>query len=196
MKNKLKFEETLNMALVYIYETRKEVVISYEKAEEFFNAINDNDDVNIKTFGSKSKIYIHLIDETGKVYIMIDPNINLNRLKEIYNNYFDNDILLLLNNKNILDIIDLKLENGVLISKENDKFDSAINLVTSNPNDFFTQLVSKLTKEEISYLKLLIKNKSCENCLNNDCLENKDKINICQNWDNKQLIGKQKILSI
>lgn len=73
-----------------------------------------------------------------------------------------------------------------------------MNEILENPREFFIKVVDILSIEEREYIKSLIENKNCSNCSNATCrVENSDKLcnDACVAWDNKELIGRSRILS-
>lgn len=83
-------------------------------------------------------------------------------------------------------------------NNSNLSLDDVIEKVIENPREFFIKIANALSIQEREYLKLLIENKSCINCSNGTCkVESTEKTrdDICVAWDNKELIGRQKILT-
>lgn len=83
---------------------------------------------------------------------------------------------------------------------------SLIERVVESPSKFYTELANSLSVEEKEHLKQLIENKSCYNCTNGSCtIEQHEKVGLdelgksqgsdCLGWNNKELIGKQLILT-
>ncbi len=81
-----------------------------------------------------------------------------------------------------------------------------IDKVLQNPKEFYIKLADSLSVNEREYLKTLIKNKYCGNCLNGSCrVQNNEKIGLdefgniqgseCYGWNNYELIGRERVLS-
>lgn len=104
------------------------------------------------------------------------------------------------NNLDRYNILEQEIERktqSLSVEKENSSnITSIIEKIVEMPSDFYCALATHLSKKEIKYLKTLIEDKSCTNCTNNNCQDtNKNtRKNICDQWDNQELIGKQKIL--
>lgn len=91
------------------------------------------------------------------------------------------------------DTIDLE------ISKDYDfKISEIIEKVLAKPEEFYTSVASVLSQEEYNFLKGLIEVKTCYNCLNKSCKDNKtcsdNEVINCDKWDNASLVGKQLLL--
>lgn len=80
-----------------------------------------------------------------------------------------------------------------------------IEQIIENPNEFYVELANRLSPEEREYLKQLIENRCCRNCINSSCkIEQCEKVGLdefgkpqgssCLGWNNPELIGKQFIL--
>lgn len=84
------------------------------------------------------------------------------------------------------------------LKKFNDELDDVIAKIYTHPGVFYDKVYNSLTKDEIAYIRSKISSKSCTNCLNTDCLKRNDSqlLNQCQEWNNKSLIAKEKILSL
>lgn len=66
--------------------------------------------------------------------------------------------------------------------------------VVDKTSDFYIKLANALSSEEKEYFKELVANRSCGNCIKDECeLRKIDGVN-CSLWDNPELIGKQLIL--
>lgn len=80
----------------------------------------------------------------------------------------------------------------------NESIEKIIDKILNNPRDFYIKISQEISIEEREYIKTLIENKSCINCSNGTCrVEANEKTynDICVAWDNKELIGRQKILT-
>lgn len=83
-------------------------------------------------------------------------------------------------------------------NNSNLSIDDVVEKIIENPRELFIKIANTLSIQERDYLKLLIENKSCINCSNGTCrVESAEKTpnDICVAWDNKELIGRQKILT-
>ena len=80
-----------------------------------------------------------------------------------------------------------------------------IEKVVENSSEFYIKLANVLSIEEREFLKQLIENRSCSNCINGSCsVENCEKVGLdefgkpqgssCLDWNNNELIGRQRIL--
>lgn len=67
-------------------------------------------------------------------------------------------------------------------------------LVLNNPSYFFERVAKELSAEEYRHLARLISDRSCDNCLNNECSIRGIKGINCGSWTNDELVGKKKIL--
>lgn len=74
-------------------------------------------------------------------------------------------------------------------------FDKILENISIYPEDFYIRIVDSLSSEERNYLREMVSNKSCKNCLNDLCNGEKNSNDACVLWDNKTLIGKQLIKS-
>ena len=92
------------------------------------------------------------------------------------------------------------IENNTIdmeVTKTYRPLDSLIERVFENSREFYLKIANILSIEEIECLKLLIENKSCLNCTNGTCrveTSEKSASDICVAWDNKELIGRQRLL--
>lgn len=208
MGKRTKFEDIASMALIYTNRATGNKMISYDKVEKFDKIINENlDNMNSKInpslfYDEESKLYFHANDENGKLYLVIDPSVDIKVAQDYHIGCLPIDIVVASQMENALNIIGLQLVDGVLVKKKetnsNLTLDEVIEKVLENPRDFFIKVANTLFIEELDYLKLLIENKSCANCSNGICkVETIEKScnDICVAWDNKELIGKQKILA-
>ena len=208
MGKRTKFEDIASMALIYTNRATGNKMISYDKVEKFDKTINENlDNMNSKInpslfYDEESKLYFHATDENGKLYLVIDPSADIKVAQDYHIGCLPIDIVVASQMENALNIIGLQLVDGVLVKKKetnsNLTLDEVIEKVLENPRDFFIKVANTLSIEERDYLKLLIENKSCANCSNGICkVETIEKScnDICVAWDNKELIGKQKILA-
>ena len=67
-------------------------------------------------------------------------------------------------------------------------------LILNNPSYFFERVAKKLSAEEYRHLARLISDRSCDNCLSDECgIRGVKGIN-CGSWTNDELVGKKKIL--
>lgn len=86
----------------------------------------------------------------------------------------------------------------MIVTKEyNTNLDEIIDKIVENPREFYIKIAEVLSIEEREYLKQVIENKSCMNCSNGTCkVETSEKLDneICAAWDNKELIGREKVL--
>lgn len=115
------------------------------------------------------------------------------------------------NKKPFNDLFDLLLESMNLasklhrIKKTESKLSELMDKCLEEPSKFFEMIASNLSTEEYLYIKSMLINKSCENCINSSCdVENYDKIGIneygkpigsdCVGWQNRKLVGKSKVL--
>lgn len=99
--------------------------------------------------------------------------------------------------KKIEKIIENETVDMEITGSYNSKLDDIIEKIIENPREFYVKLANNLSIEEREYLKLLIENKSCMNCSNGTCtVTTNEKLGsgACIAWDNKELIGKQKVL--
>lgn len=79
----------------------------------------------------------------------------------------------------------------------NTPIEEIIDRILDNPREFYINIANELSIEEREYIKKTITNKRCNTCLNGTCrVESNEKHNddACVAWDNKELIGRQKIL--
>lgn len=204
MGKRIMFEDAVNLALIYINKATGRNMISYDKASEFDRVINNNlDNMNSSvsfSYDNESKLYFPATDENGRTYLVIDPNVDIKTIKRCTIGSLPTDVLVASQKKNALNVIGLKLVNGVIVKDQenNHTIDQIIEKVLDNPKDFFIKISNSLSIEEREYLKLLIKNKSCNNCSNESCrVESIEKTcdDACVSWENKELIGRQKVLS-
>lgn len=204
MKKRTIFEDTAAMALIYTNKATGNKMISYDKVIQFDKIINENlDEMNsiIKPFQfyeEKSELYFYATDENDKLYLVIKPDADLKKAQSYHIDYLPHDILVASQMKNALEILGLQLINGKLVQNDNFKkyLKEAIKKIIDNPRNFYIKIANSLTIEEREYLKETIENKSCFNCSNGTCkVETFDKTSneVCVAWDNKELIGKQKI---
>lgn len=79
--------------------------------------------------------------------------------------------------------------------------ESLIAKVIERPEDFYRKLAETLSPEEREYMKLLLQDKSCMNCMNQCCrVESSEKVGLdetgkpqgseCIRWNNPELIGR------
>lgn len=100
--------------------------------------------------------------------------------------------------KKMGEIIENETANLEITGSHNSKLDDIIEKIIENPREFYTELANNLAIEEREYLKSLIENKSCMNCSNGVCaVATYEKLgsSACIAWDNKEIIGKQKVLT-
>lgn len=67
-------------------------------------------------------------------------------------------------------------------------------LILNNSSYFFKRIAKELSKDEYKHLTKLICNKSCDNCMNDECSIRGIKGISCGSWTNDELVGKKKIL--
>ena len=206
MGKRTKFEDIASMALLYTNRVTDNKIISYDKVMVFDRVINENLDAmgsEINPFLSyeeESRLFFTTTDETGKVYLVINPDADLKAAQSYHIGCLPLDVILASQMENALNVIGLQLVDGVLKKKENSKsltMNEILERVLDNPREFFIK-VSVLSIEEREYIKTLIENKNCTNCSNGTCrVENYDKSysDACIAWDNKELIGRSRILA-
>ena len=114
--------------------------------------------------------------------------------EEIYSEYYDTDDLI--KNYNIE-------EKANAYNIETTNLGHILNKVLEQPKEFFTRICDKLTKEELLFILSQLENKSCTNCSNQNCAiighinfgkSRKIQGTNCDEWINKELIGRAKVL--
>lgn len=86
-----------------------------------------------------------------------------------------------------------------LIKELTSSLDSIISKIYTNPESFYKVVYDTLSSEDKAYIISKISNKSCLNCLNNNCLKRDNSSNVfdhCIDWNNSVLIAKTKILNL
>jgi len=119
-----KFEDIASMALIYTNRALGNKMISYSKVEEFNKVINDNLDVMSSEVDSRlcyeeeSRLYFHATDESGKVYLVIDPNSDLKEATSYHIGCLPLDIVIASQMDNALEVIGLELVDGQLVKRK------------------------------------------------------------------------------
>lgn len=114
--------------------------------------------------------------------------------EEIYSEYYDTDDLI--KNYNIE-------EKANAYNIEITHLRYILNKILEQPKKFFTRICDELTKEELLFILSQLENKSCTNCSNQNCAiighinfgkSRKIQGTNCDEWINKELIGRAKVL--
>lgn len=111
----------------------------------------------------------------------------------------------LMNIKKIEEKIEQETYDMKVTKTRDYNLEDIIEKIIEKPSEFYTKLAYALSVEEREYLKKLIKNRSCNNCINGSCrVEHYEKVglddtgklqgNSCLGWTNPELVGRQLIL--
>ncbi len=125
MGTRTKFEDIASMALIYTNRALGNKMISYDKTVEFDKVINENLDIMnseieiLLFYNEESRIYFHATDETGKVYLVIDPNADLKKAEQYHIGCLPLDIVIASQMDNALETLGLELKDGQLIKRRN-----------------------------------------------------------------------------
>jgi len=149
--------------------------------------------MHLADYNNPDKIGAYTIDENGISYneeMEQFPNTSsfntmISKATKIYTTISYEDV--------INHYTNIKRKNEI----PNFSLEEIIDKVIENPREFYTKISDELSIEEREYLKSIIQNKTCGNCSNMSCrIETYEKLssNACIAWENRELIGKQKIL--
>lgn len=149
--------------------------------------------MHLADYNNPDKIGAYTIDENGISYneeMEQFPNTSsfntmISKATKIYTTISYEDV--------INHYTNIKRKNEI----PNSSLEEIIDKVIENTREFYTKISDELSIEEREYLKSIIQNKTCGNCSNMSCrVETHEKIssNACIAWENRELIGKQKIL--
>lgn len=114
--------------------------------------------------------------------------------EEIYSEFYESNILLKHYNLE---------EKAIACNIETTNLGHILNKVLEQPKEFFTRICDELTKEELLFILSQLENKSCTNCSNQNCAiighinfgkSRKIQGTNCDEWINKELIGRAKVL--
>lgn len=195
------------MALLYRYQCDGSMMLSYDKIEKFDEVINKNLDGMNSSCGigvryeEEPELYFTIVDENGKKYAVMNKTADINKARSYHIGVLPTDIIIASQMPNALEIIGLKLDKGDLKKitfPEVMSLEEVIEKVIESPRKFYIKIAEVLSIEEREYIKTFIEDKSCINCSNMSCnvnhLVDNDHIS-CVSWDNKEMIGRQKVLS-
>lgn len=119
-----KFEDIASMALIYTNRALGNKMISYDKVEEFNRVINENLDLMnseidpLLFYDEESRLYFHATDETGKVYLAIDPSADLKEAEHYHIGCLPLDIVIASQMDNALEVIGIELVDGQLVKRK------------------------------------------------------------------------------
>lgn len=117
------FEDSASLALLYNYDATNGIgmMLSYNKIKKFDNIININlDSMNsqlsyIGSCNPENLIYFYSKDEEQKEYLILRPDIDLEKARNYYIGSIPLDLLIASQKENALNSIGLKLENRKIV---------------------------------------------------------------------------------
>ena len=119
--------DVVTMALLYVNECDETGLLLYDKIIEFDNIINENlDEMNSSCRigirmenDNDNRLYFIEKDEDGNRYAIINPNVNIEKAKELHLGTLPLDVIVASQKPYALSVIGLELENGHFKKKQN-----------------------------------------------------------------------------
>lgn len=219
----LKFRENKSIKCVYFIPCKLPGSISDNVLEVTLVRDGEADDLNekLKEYNSSHQEYsfikefgfeIFLVLDDAKKYSIIDLNpsevrrsINLMNSTILYDESGEFTKIKEQATKAFKD------NNGVYFYYDNlvevfPPLEDVINKILENPKEFYIKIEDELSPQERNYLRALVENRGCFNCVNGCCrIEHYEKVGLdengkpqgygCYGWDNYELVGRQKVLS-
>lgn len=179
----------------YIDDGSKQVIPEYNFYFECINSIFV--DQLFDSFGEAFEVSNSInkkIFAQSLSYLPVDEN-----FQKVYQELKEKHDQMLKDYRNIEQIIEEKTEDMIVTKEEMSNLDRILETINRSPIEFYKKVGDSLSLEEKELLIALIKNRNCMNCMNENCKvqqDEKSNDNICPHWDNKELIGKQKILTV
>lgn len=188
-----------------------EVVFPYQEFDDFDLCERLEPMYDLNGNCNNSKIVSCVFDSYDDAQVVANVANNKILLDEIgllpFDDNFDRSVSMLRSNNKVslsrYRMLEQKVNDAtsdMAISREpNIDLDTVLKKVIDSPSEFYIKLADSLTDEECFYLNQLIDGKKCDNCSNGLCDIDEDnkKLSVaCSKWTNKEMIGKQLLLSI
>lgn len=133
----------------------------------------------------KSRIFdVRYSSDFEAEYILKD-NVTVRDLN-LYNLNVSNEIITIFESSLFLQSLGINTIEQISI-------DDILCQILKDTTAFYFQVGGKLNLEEYKYIKDMLQNKKCENCVKISC-EIRHSTLVCDNWDNRELVGRSKIL--
>lgn len=118
MEKIIYFEDIVSIALLYIYGQNSSVILSYDKAVNYFRAVKNNLDqrgvvAEYRNKNNKSDYYYIGKDESGVSYCIVDPRNDLSKI--VSTGRISTDIMIASQDNNALNIIGLEFRDGQIM---------------------------------------------------------------------------------
>ncbi len=183
VKNYLHTDQPYHYQVVFPYTVKNENIIQNIETFNIKSSINQLFDNIEEATNERNK---KNIDNNNQLDNLLLKEEELNEMKE-KNNQLINQCLEY--EKDILSKTD-----NLKILNQNIKLENIIDSMFENPKYFYTKIAGYLSIYEKDYLSQFITDKNCINCNNITCkITNQEDKKECPNWNNNELIGRQKI---
>ncbi len=173
-----------------VFETLREMNVSFmdsSSREEWNNFKYYNDCFNV--------------EETKEGYnVRMKSFVGMDEISK-YRAYIPIDLAIAFCNERTKSVLGIKKEDKKEVNKEKKlpkraNLDKVIDKVLNNSRYFYEEIANNLSLEECELIKSELEGKSCNSCRNNNCIEKEQsKDGYCNEWENKEIIGKSKVLS-
>ena len=127
MGKRLDLERSANLALLYTYDASNGIrmLLSYDRIKEFdlildINLDEMNSPVDYHLWNEKSdRIYFYSKDECGKEYLILRPDLDLEKARRESVGYLPLDVIIASQQENALKKLGIGLQNGHFIDRTN-----------------------------------------------------------------------------